>query len=71
MDDSFDRGDTSRLMAGAVHDAGILLNHSGGVGASADSNRAVFSVQLGNLDPVFNRVEDGAPLREDTEGFVV
>ena len=39
--DALDTGDTAGLVAGTVHDAGVELHDTGGVGQAAKADRCV------------------------------
>ena len=39
--DALDTGDTAGLVAGTVHDAGVELHNTGGVGQAAKADRCV------------------------------
>jgi hypothetical protein len=71
VEDAFDGGDAAGVVAGAIHDAGVLLDHSGGVWESVDSDGAVFFVGFDEADSLFDGVEEGALVIEGFEGFVV
>ena len=71
MANTFNTGNAAALMAGAIHNAGIELNDSRGVGVATQAYGLVGSLGFGEVDALLDGIEIGATAHQNLERLVV